>query len=85
MREPRDDKTDGGVRPAGDAEHGEVPCVRVRRHNQHDQIADRTEETRAGDDETAGLETVGEVSRATEYDGGDYVWWDGEDLSESIG
>lgn len=44
MREPRDDDTDGRVCPAGDAKHGKVPRVRVGRHDQYDQIPDRSEE-----------------------------------------
>ena len=82
---PGDDNTNGGVRPARDAKHGKVPRVRVGRHDQHDQVSDRTEETRTSDDETAGLETIGEISGTAEHYGSDCVGWDGEELGDRIG
>jgi len=85
VREPGDDDTDGGVRPARDAKHSKVPRVRVGRHDQHDQVSDRTEETRTSDDETAGLETIGEVSSTAKDYRSDCVWRDGEELGDRIG
>lgn len=85
VREPGDDDPDGRVRPAGDAKYGKVPRVRVGRHHQHDQVSDRTEETRTGDDETAGLETISEISGTAKHDGSDCVWRNGEELGERIG
>ena len=74
MREPGDDDPDGRVRPAGDAKYGKVPRVRVGR-----------QETRTGDDETAGLETISEISGTAKHDGSDCVWRNGEELGERIG
>lgn len=85
MREPCDDDTDGRVCSARDAKHSKIPRVWVGRDDQHDQVSDRTEETRTGDDETASLETISEVSSAAKDDGGDRIRRDGEELGERIG
>lgn len=85
MREPRDNDADGRVRPAGDAKYGKIPCVGIGRHDQHDQVSDRAEETRAGNDETASLQTIREVRSAAKHDGGDCIRRNGEELGERIG
>lgn len=85
MRVPRDHNPDARVRPARDAKHGKVAGVGVVRDDNDDQVADRAEEAGAGDNETAGLETVCKVGGAAEDEGGDGVGRDGEELGERVG
>ena len=73
VREPGNDDADGGVCPACDAEDGKVARVWVRRDDEYDQVADRTEEARARDDEAARMEAIRTVGGTAEDEGGDRV------------
>ena len=84
VREPGNDDADGGVCPACDAEDGKVARVRVRWDDEHDQVADRTEEARARDDEAARLEAIRTVGGTAEDDRGDRVGRNGKQLGERI-
>ena len=52
-------------------EHSKGPCVLIHGGDNHDQVSDGGEETRTGNDETVGLETVSEISK---HNGCDHVW-----------
>ena len=84
MREPGNDDADGGVCPAGDAEDGKVARVRVRWDDEHDQVADRTEEARARDDKAARLEAIRKVGGTAEDESSDRVGRNGKQLGERI-